>query len=383
MPEGHSVHRLARQFNDVFGATTLRVSSPQGKFSAGAALLNGHRLERAQAHGKQMFLYFSQDRIMRVHLGLYGAWDFGGDSTFTGASSIGAPRRVGEQEVPAGLADAGGDSASDYNGPPEPKGAVRVRLVSDHGWADLRGPTACEVLTPLEVTAVLAKLGPDPLKDPFDAEPGDEAEREDEDEFVRRIRSSASNIAVLLMKQEIIAGVGNVYRAEVLFRLGIDPRLSGKSLQGEEIRTLWREIRALMSDGVRDGRIITTELIDRPSGTGVAPHSATNPVPRQDDAGARGAASNLVYQLPGDGIHIGRLNIGSTNTDGLNRGGLQPNRDVPNTNRPNRDVPREDAHYVYKRNGLPCRHCGTEVAMVELAARKLYWCPQCQGSPQP
>ncbi|GAA5230122.1 Fpg/Nei family DNA glycosylase [Arthrobacter cryoconiti] len=357
MPEGHSVHRLARQFNDVFGATTLLVSSPQGKFSAGAALLDGHRLERAQAHGKQMFLYFSQDRIMRVHLGLYGAWDFGGDSTFTGASSIGAPRRVGEREVSAGLAGDGGDGGSDYNGPPEPKGAVRVRLVSDHGWADLRGPTACEVLTPVEVSAVLAKLGPDPLNDPFKDEHGDE------DEFVRRIRSSASNIAVLLMKQEIIAGVGNVYRAEVLFRLGIDPRMSGKSLQEEEIRSLWREIRALMKDGVRDGRIITTELIDRPSGTGVAPHSASNPVPRKYDAGAQGAASNLAYQPTGDGL----------NGDGLNRGGLQPNKEVP----------REDAHYVYKRNGLPCRHCETAVAMAELAARKLYWCPQCQGSPQP
>lgn len=101
MPEGHSVHRLARQFQDVFGGAVLAVSSPQGKFSAGAALIDGQVLERAEAHGKQMFLYFPHDLVLRVHLGLYGAWDFGGDSTFTGASSIGAPRRIGEQEVGA------------------------------------------------------------------------------------------------------------------------------------------------------------------------------------------------------------------------------------------------------------------------------------------
>ena len=45
MPEGHSVHRLARQFNDVFGGAALAVSSPQGKFTAGAARIDGHVLE--------------------------------------------------------------------------------------------------------------------------------------------------------------------------------------------------------------------------------------------------------------------------------------------------------------------------------------------------
>ncbi|PYI38209.1 formamidopyrimidine-DNA glycosylase [Arthrobacter psychrolactophilus] len=311
MPEGHSVHRLARQFRDVFGGATLAVSSPQGKFAAGAQRLDGQLLERAEAHGKQMFLYFSHDLVMRVHLGLYGAWDFGGDSSFTGASSIGAPRRIGEQEV-AGA----GPSAEVYAGPPEPKGAVRVRLVSEHGWADLRGPTACEVLTPAEAVVARNKLGPDPLNDyPGDAE-----------EFVRRIRKSSTSIALQLMKQDVLAGVGNVYRAETLFRLGLDPMLSGTSLQGEEAQALWRDIATIMNDGVRDGRIITTEMGDRPSGHGVA------------------VGEKLAEQ------------------------------------RANASVPVEDAHYVYKRQSLPCRHCGTEIALQELGGRKLYWCPSCQKS---
>ncbi|MHA7304799.1 Fpg/Nei family DNA glycosylase [Arthrobacter sp. TMN-49] len=330
MPEGHSVHRVARQFRDVFGGARLAVSSPQGKFAAGATRIDGHVLETAEPHGKQMFLYFSHDLVMRVHLGLYGAWDFGGDATFAGASSIGAPRRIGEQEV---AADTGWGGASvappsslrdregrgEYTGPPEPKGAVRVRLVSAHGWADLRGPTACEAITPAEAVAARNKLGPDPLHNL----PGDAAE------FVRRIRKSRTSIALQLMNQDVLAGVGNVYRAEVLFRLGLDPMLSGNQLQAAEAQALWDDTARIMADGVRDGRIITTELRDRPSGRGV-------------DVGqeATGAA------LP---------------------------------SRPNKDVPADDAHYVYKRAGLPCRHCGTDIAMQELGGRKLYWCPKCQG----
>ncbi|WP_026555096.1 Fpg/Nei family DNA glycosylase [Arthrobacter sp. 35W] len=337
MPEGHSVHRLARQFQDVFGGARLALSSPQGRFAAGAAALDGHTLERAQAHGKQLFLHFSHDLVLRVHLGLYGAWDFGGDDTFAGASSIGAPRRIGERELPgasgrsagtaggalvggAGESDDDGGPAAVYTGPPEPKGAVRVRLVSDHGWADLRGPTACEVLTPAEVATVLAKLGPDPLHNA----PGDMAE------FRRRITGSGTNIALQLMKQEVLAGVGNVYRAETLFRQGLDPWLPGKSLTAQEADALWLDIVSIMADGVRDGRIITTDPKHRP---GSAP---------------TGSASTAPATGPANG------------TDAV----------VP--------VPVADAHYVYHRTGLPCRLCGTPIALTDLGARKLYWCPTCQ-----
>ena len=39
---------------------------------------------------------------------------------------------------------------------------------------------------------------------------------------------------------------------------------------------------------------------------------------------------------------------------------------------------RADRHWVYHRAGLPCRVCGTEIVLEEMAARKLYWCPACQ-----
>ncbi|MBG0740931.1 Fpg/Nei family DNA glycosylase [Paeniglutamicibacter antarcticus] len=311
MPEGHSIHRLARQFQDVFAGQRLSVSSPQGRFASGAALLDGQVLLHADAHGKQLFLGFDNELVLRVHLGLYGAWDFGGDKTFAGASSIGAPRRIGEREIQRARTGTPGEigiepgSTTDpegYAGPPEPKGAVRVRLVSGHGWADLRGPTACEVLTPAQVATAIGKLGPDPLHNC----PGDAAA------FSRRAGASRTAVALLLMNQQVLAGVGNVYRAEVLFRQRLNPWLPGSALSAQRLAALWLDLVLLMRDGVRDGRIITTLPADRAS--------------------------------------------------------------------PAIPVPVGEAHYVYKREGLPCRICGTEIALIELGNRKLYWCPQCQAS---
>lgn len=311
MPEGHSVHRLARQFGDVFAGERLAVSSPQGRFSQGAALLDGHTLTGAVAHGKHLFLGFEHGLVLHVHLGLYGAWDFGGDESFRGASSIGAPRKVGEREeydaVGGDAAGAAGpDGPAGYAGPPPPVGAVRVRLAGSHGWADLRGATTCAAITEAEAAAVVARLGPDPLRNL----PGDR------NSFTDAVLARRTPLAALLMDQKVVAGIGNVYRAELLFRQGLDPWLPGNGLPAEDARRLWDDTVAVMSDGVRDGRIITTP-------------------PQYWSAGATAAA--------------------------------------PATAAP------EEAHFVYRRHGLECRVCGTPVAITELATRKLYWCPACQA----
>ncbi|MBW8871118.1 MAG: Fpg/Nei family DNA glycosylase, partial [Leifsonia sp.] len=79
MPEGHSVHRIAKQFAVNFVGHRVAVSSPQGRFAADATRIDGHVMTDAKAVGKQMFLEFDNDLWLRVHLGLYGAWDFAGD----------------------------------------------------------------------------------------------------------------------------------------------------------------------------------------------------------------------------------------------------------------------------------------------------------------
>lgn len=251
MPEGHSIHRLALAFDELFGGERLTVSSPQGRFTDGAALLDGQVLARTDAHGKQLFLGFAADdetadlRWLRVHLGLYGAWTFAGDRTFHAPHAIGAPRRrVAEQEtaLPDGAAAEPGEWTA-----PEPRGAVRVRLRGQHGVADLTGPTACEVVTTAEKDAVHARLGPDPLRTDHDGRP-----------FVAAVRASRRPVGDLLLDQGVVAGVGNVYRAEALFRARLNPTRPGAGVPVARLRRLWADLRSVMAAGVATGRIVTT-----------------------------------------------------------------------------------------------------------------------------
>ncbi len=263
MPEGHSVHRIARQFARSFTGPPVSVSSPQGRFSAGAGRLDGHAIVQARAVGKQMFLEFDHQLWLRVHLGMYGAWDFAGDiavgpispaergGRVVGANedspwSIGAPRRtrlrMAESEKLQPEIDVW---------PPEPIGQVRVRLLTPVAVADLRGPTVCDVQTVEEVDATIAKLGPDPLVDPGG-----------EERFVENVRRRNVAIGQLLMDQEVVAGIGNVYRAELLFRARLDPYTPGKDVPTDVARELWRDWTYLLGVGVETGQMFTMDGLE-------------------------------------------------------------------------------------------------------------------------
>jgi len=332
MPEGHSVHRIARQFDRNFVGRPLLASSPQGRFVEGAAVLSGRTATEVRAVGKQMFLEFDDDLWLRVHLGMYGAWDFAGeilvDPTIASAngrmgqtnqrgtdlgdpildsagenslSSIGAPRRsrvhVRMSEQTTGLADEGDEW------PPPVVGQVRLRLLTDVTCADLRGPTACELQTPDEVAATIAKLGPDPLVDDV---------AEGEERFTSVVRRKPTAIGLLLMDQNVVSGIGNVYRAELLFRARQNPHTPGRDVPEEVVRGLWRDWVRLLAIGVETGQMMTMDDLD-------------------PDAYRAAMAS------------------------------------------------RDDRHWVYHRAGLPCRVCGTTIVVEEAAGRKLYWCPSCQA----
>ncbi|HEY0506620.1 MAG TPA: zinc finger domain-containing protein [Blastococcus sp.] len=268
MPEGHTLYRLARDQQLTFAGRPVHVTSPQGRFDAGAALLDGRVLEEVFSYGKHLFADFGGETL-HVHLGLYG--------TFVGG--VGSP--------------------------PPAKGALRMRWVADGPdgagvWSDLRGPTVCEVLTGPEVAAILARLGPDPLRP-----------RADGAIAHRRIAGSRTAIGALLMDQSVLAGVGNVYRAELLFRHRVSPFRPGRDVDADLWGRMWADLRTLMRAGVRMGRIVTTRPEDRSSRRGL--------------------------------------------------------------------VQRDDAHYVYRRTGLPCRVCGTEVRTEVMVGRNLHWCPVCQA----
>ncbi|MET1037785.1 MAG: zinc finger domain-containing protein, partial [Aeromicrobium sp.] len=221
----------------------------------------------AEAHGKHLFVAFADvPEQVHVHLGLYGS--------FVIAPGIDRPV----------------------------VGQVRWRLESG-ATADLRGPNTCELLTPPEVDAVIARLGPDPLR--ADADP---------DRAWHRIHRSSVPIAALLMDQSVLAGVGNVYRAEVLFRQGVAPMTAGRRVPRVRWQAMWDDLVGLMRIGVARGRIDTVRPEHEPEAMGRDP--------RADD-------------------HGGEV-------------------------------------YVYRREHQACLVCGTPVRRRVVAGRNLFWCPTCQ-----
>ncbi len=273
MPEGHTLRKLADDLAAAFAGRTVRVSSPQGRFAADAEQLDGARLLGADSAGKHLFVELEGERFVHVHLGLIGTF-----AVHTGVEEV-----------------------------PDPVGQVRLRLVAGEpsplAYADLRGAIVCDLIGADRRAEVLGRLGPDPLRP--DADP---------DLAWRRISRSPRAIGDLLMDQKVLAGVGNVYRAEVLFRHRIHPQRPGNTLRVGQWRAMWADLVELMAEGVRTGRIDTVRPEHTPEAMGRAP--------RRDD-------------------HGGEV-------------------------------------YVYRRTSMPCLVCGAEVRTAELAGRNSFWCPKCQ-----
>jgi len=201
----------------------LRVSSPQGRFGVDASALDGRAIHRVEAYGKHLFQWWDDGSVVHIHLGLFGRFRW---------------LRTGD--------------------PDPPTGAVRMRIVGPAVALDLSGPTACERGTAALRDAIVERLGPDPLR--ADAEPK---------RFIDRAHRSPARIATLLMDQSVIAGVGNVYRAEALYLRGIDPDVRGRDLSIAELEGIWTTVVDLLADGVRRGRIVTVDPAERdPSSLG-------------------------------------------------------------------------------------------------------------------
>ncbi len=265
MPEGHVVHRQAKEITRLFSRQQVAVDSPQGRFSDSAKQITGSVLTKAEARGKHLFIKFTDSSEIHVHLGLYGKWTF-------------------------------------LESPPEPKGLIRLRLITPGACAELRGPNACSLLTSAESKEVRKRIGPDPIR------------RDDPSTTRDKVLSSSAPIGALLMDQKLFAGVGNIYRAEVLFRHNINPNDQGRSLTNETFNAVWEDLCVLMKAGVRTGRIDTVYPEHEPR--------AMKRKAREDR-------------------HGGEV-------------------------------------YVYRRDGQPCHVCGSEILMTSMLGRNLFWCPQCQ-----
>ena len=294
MPEGNEIHRWAALHTAAFAGKKVRLDAPNGRF-LDAGLLDRKVLRQVLAVGKHLGFDFGRDRILHVHLGMYG--DF-----TVGAGALPPERGALRLRLWDPLAIRANHSPSLV--------APRVGYRDDDGsrgtdgasiaWSELRGPTDCSVFSQAKWTALLARLGPDPLN-------GDPAAR-----FVQAAISRKTPIGTLLMDQTVAAGVGNIFRAEVLFRWKLSPFRSGKEVPEVTLKAMWKDLRPLMQAAMVDRRIVTTRPRDRPTKK-------------------RGIAL------------------------------------------------KEEAHYVYRRQGKPCWICGTLIRTEVLAGRNLFWCTVCQA----
>lgn len=251
MPEGHTLHRLARELTQLFVSRPVRASSPQGRFGESAALIDGEVVRRVRAHGKHLFIEFASRQVVHIHLGLYGR--------FT----------TGRQPAPA------------------PIGALRLRLETDEAYADLRGATACELFNGADVERVLARLGPDPLQ-----------RKADPEVVWAKLHRRTTPIGAVLMDQAVLAGVGNVFRAETLFAHGIHPLRPANLVTRDEFDALWLTINIMLRAGARSGRIVTTKPEHRGRRSGPA---------RQEDAHYVYRRTDLPCRLCGTPIRTAEL----------------------------------------------------------------------------
>jgi endonuclease-8 len=293
MPEGNEIHRWAERHAAAFAGSTVRVDGPQGRFTD-VDVIDGRKLVRVMAVGKHLGYDFGRDRILHVHLGLQGDFTEGSGPLpevkgalrlrMWNAAAVKKPAVPGESKRHAWYSEDDGTGHID---------AEKI------AWVELRGPMDCSIYAQEKWEALRTKLGPDPLN-------GDGPEK-----MLSKVAKSRKPIAELLMDQTMFAGVGNIVRAEVLYRARLSPFRTGKDVEETTLREMWTDAGVLLRAGMSDRRLVSTKPKDRPHKKG--------------------------------------------------------------------PVLKEEAHYVYRRNGLPCFVCGTVVKKMEMAGRNLFWCPFCQA----
>ncbi len=212
MPEGHTIHRLAQDHRRDLARRPVSASSPQGRFADGAARIDERVLVDVEAYGKHLFYDFGGGDLVHVHLGLFG--------------------KFLRHEPP----------------PPPPRDTVRLRMSGLDATVDLIGATECALIDPSVRRAIVDRLGPDPLR--RDARP---------DRAWEKLQRRKTPIGAALMDQSVLAGVGNVYRAEILNVAGIHPLVPADQVTREQFDEMWTTLVGWLRHGVKDQVIITVD----------------------------------------------------------------------------------------------------------------------------
>jgi endonuclease-8 len=214
MPEGDTIYRSARTLHKVLaGHVVTRFETAYAhidRVNVDTPIV-GQTVEQCEARGKHILMHFSGGQILRTHMRMNGSWHV---------------YRPGERW---------------WRGPQ----AMRVRIETAEWVAVAFDVPVAEFVTlkQLESTDPVAQLGPDLLGATFDR-----------DEAVRRIIvSGARAIAMTLLDQRIVAGIGNIYKSEVLFLSGVHPDTPSSAVPKEKLEAMMDLARSLLRDNVVEG----------------------------------------------------------------------------------------------------------------------------------
>lgn len=305
MPEGDTIHTVARALGPMLVGVEVVGLEVAG---AEVALEVGATVASVQARGKHLVIALASGGaapVLRVHLGRGGAWH---------------RYRPGE-------------------GWPKPAWRARA-VIRTAAWVVVCFDAAAAELYPDAAAAergILGELGPDLLGGEVDLA-----------QVVARARARAGlapamAIADLLLEQRVAAGIGNVYKSEVLFLEGVDPWAAVSELADAAIAALYARARGLLRENVELGGWRTTTRAEL-GGFGVAGSEAS----RRRAAAARGE----------DGA--------AAESPAAARGYA---------------LPSEARYWVYQRQGRPCRRCRTVIRVRNQGpmGRRTFWCPACQA----
>lgn len=237
MPELPEVETVMRGLAAVLEGRRIAAASVtrpdlRWPFPAGlAARLSGSRVLGFRRRGKYMLMRLEGGESVLIHLGMSGRM---------------VARRAGEAPVPRLGPQGLASDARGHNGPPEAH--EHLVLETEEGWrigfVDPRRfgcvdlvPTAAE-----DAHRLLAGMGPEPLGPEFTAAALDAA-----------LAGRHTPIKAALLDQKVVAGLGNIYVSEALFRAGISPRRLAASVAGVRAARLVPAIRAVLEESIAAG----------------------------------------------------------------------------------------------------------------------------------
>jgi len=217
VPEGDTILRAARALNEAL--TGRAVTHFESVFSrvarAGNDLaLRGRTIQRVEARGKHLLIWFSGDLVLRTHMRMHGTWHL---------YTHGARWR-------------------------RPRSEMRIVIRTPEYEAVAFNVPVAELTSgaELERDESIRGLGPDILTDAFDAT-----------EAMRRIESMPDlDIGEALLNQQAIAGIGNIFKCETLFSSGVDPFTRVADLSREDIARIVERARRLMRASVAGRRLV-------------------------------------------------------------------------------------------------------------------------------